>query len=108
VSAYGQNLRRWRIAVATHDVENPGHDPAFGIGLCRFDIDRLKLEVGEELWTGVTLYEDSGQPNMFRIMCNGEHDECDLRIKEARDLPQVIEPPERTRERERERELIPA
>lgn len=111
VSSYGSNLRRWRIAVATHDTENPGHDPAFGIALCHFDIERLDLEVGEELWDGVNLYEDSGQPNMFRIMCNGTHDECDMRIKEARERPQpleVIEPPERERQRESERELVPA
>jgi hypothetical protein len=108
MSAYGKNIERWRRAVATHDVENPGHDPAFGVALCHFDIQRLGLEVGEELWAGVNLFEDSGQSGLFRIMCNGTHDECDMRIKEARERPKVIEPPERTRERERERELVPA
>ena len=103
MSSYGSNLRRWRIAVATHDVENTGHDPAFGIGLCHFDIERLGLEVGEELWSGVTLFEDSGQSGLFRIMCHGTHDECDMRIKEGRELPKPVHAVSSP-----ERELVPA
>ena len=91
------NLRRWRIAVGTHDVENPGHDPAYGIALNPFDIERLGLAVGESLWSGVSLYEDSGGTSNFRILCDGEHaekipserDECDLRKKEGEPLKVV-------------------
>jgi hypothetical protein len=91
MTAYGANLRRWRIAVATHDTENPGHDPAYGIALSPFDIDRLGLEVGEELWDGVALHEDSGVTGNFRILCNGEHDECNLRVKEEREQEKPLE-----------------
>ena len=83
-TAMAANLRRWRIAVGTHDVENPGHDPAYGIALNPFDIKRLGLDVGEELWSGVSLYEDSGCTSNFRILCDGEHAEKESRVGVAR------------------------
>jgi hypothetical protein len=78
------NLRRWRQAVATHDVENPTHT-SFGIGLAHFDAERLGLEDGEELWPGIRIGVDGKTAGNFRVLCDGEHDECDLRIKEARE-----------------------
>jgi hypothetical protein len=41
-----KNLERWRRAVATHDMENPTHE-SYGIGLARFDLDRLGLDEGD-------------------------------------------------------------
>jgi hypothetical protein len=96
----GLNLRRWRQAVATHDVENPSHE-SYGIGLAFFDLERLGLTEGEELWPGYTVQVDGKATGNFRVLCDGEHDECDLRIKEAREAPP-------TDAVTRERELTPA
>ena len=82
------NLRRWRQAVATHDVENPAHT-SHGIGLAQFDLERLGLTDGEELWDGIHVQVDGKTTGNFRVLCDGEHDECDLRIKEARDAEPV-------------------
>lgn len=90
MSAMGKNLERWRRAVATHNVENPGHDPAYGIGMSNFDIERLGLTVGEELWDGVILLDDGKTTGNFRVLCNGEHDECDLRIKQEREAEEPV------------------
>lgn len=86
-----KNLRRWAIAIATHNVENPEHDPAFGIGLSFHDIGRLGLIPGEELWDGINVCEISIGAGQFRVMCNGEHDECDLRVKEAREAEKPVD-----------------
>lgn len=87
-SKIAKNLERWRRAVATHDVENPSHT-SYGIGLSQFDLDRLGLEDGEELWSGIRVEVDGGQTANFRVLCDGDHDECDLRIKEAREAEPV-------------------
>jgi hypothetical protein len=88
MSAMGKNLERWRRAVATHDVENPAHE-SYGIGLAYFDLERLGLTEGEELWPGIRVEVDGKASGNFRVLCNGEHDECDLRIKEAREAEPV-------------------
>jgi hypothetical protein len=67
------NLERWKAGVNAHDRENPSHDPAYGIGMSYFDIDRLGLDVGEELWPGVAIYDDGGTTGNFRVLCNGSH-----------------------------------
>lgn len=87
-SVMGMNLERWRRAVATHDVENPKHT-SYGIGLSQFDLDRLGLEEGEFLWAGIRVEVDSKTTGMFRVLCNGEHDECNLKDKEAAEVEPV-------------------
>lgn len=74
MSAMGKNLERWRRAVATHDVENPTHE-SYGIGLAFFDLERLGLTEGEELWTGYTVQVDGKASGNFRVLCDGNHDE---------------------------------
>lgn len=83
-SKIAKNLERWRRAVATHDVENPTHT-SYGIGLSQFDLDRLGLEDGEELWPEIRVEVDGKTSGNFRVLCDGDHDECDLRVKEARE-----------------------
>lgn len=68
------NLRRWRIACATHDVENPSHPPAYGIGISHFDMQRLDFEEGETLWPGVKIYVDGKTSGNFRVLCAAEED----------------------------------
>ena len=72
MSAFAANLRRWRMAVATHDVENPTHE-SHGIGLAFFDLERLGLEDGEELWPGYTVQVDGKASGNFRVLCDTEH-----------------------------------
>lgn len=85
------NLRRMRQAVATHDVENPTHT-SYGIGVSFYDLQRLGFEEGEELWDGIHIEVDGKGSGNFRVLCDGEHDECDLRIKEARESDRELEP----------------
>ncbi len=87
-SRIAKNLERWRRAVATHDIENPTHT-SYGIGLSQFDLDRLGLEDGEELWPGIRIEVDGKTSGNFRVLCDGDHDECDLRVKEAREAEPV-------------------
>ncbi len=84
MSAMGKNIERFRRAVATHDVENPNHE-SYGIGVSQFDLERLGFEEGEELWSGYRIQVDGKTTGNFRVLCDGEHDECDMRIKEARE-----------------------
>ena len=60
--------------VAAHDRENPGHH-TWGVGMARFDIERLGLEEGEELLPGIVLQADGGLSGQFRILCDGQHGE---------------------------------
>jgi hypothetical protein len=82
------NLRRFRIAVSTHDVENPTHT-SYGIGVSQFDLERLGFENGEELWEGIRIEVDGKTTGNFRVLCDGDHDECDLREKETREAEPV-------------------
>jgi hypothetical protein len=71
--AVAKNLRVFRIAVASHDRENPSHPPAYGIEMSPFDLDRLGFDEGEELWSGVTIHSKEGrQPYTFRTLCDYE------------------------------------
>jgi hypothetical protein len=69
-----KNLQAFRIAVNSHDRENPTHTPAYGVALSPFDLDRLGFDDGEELWPGVTIHADQGCTGNFRVLCDGEHD----------------------------------
>jgi hypothetical protein len=69
----GKLLERFAQGVAAHDRENPGHN-SWGIGMTRFDIERLGLEEGEELLPGIVLEADTGVTGNFRVLCDGEHD----------------------------------
>lgn len=70
-----KNLEAFRIAVASHDRENPSHDPAFGIGVSHFDLERLGFEEGERLWEGVTIARDGKATGNFRVLCGLNHGE---------------------------------
>jgi hypothetical protein len=100
MTAYSLNLRRWRIAVATHDVENPSHT-SYGIGLSAYDIERLGLEEGEELWSGIKLEAINVTSGNFRVLCNGEHNELKPRTLAEKEQQE-------TRAVSTERELVPA
>jgi hypothetical protein len=67
-------LERLAQGVAAHDRENPGHH-TWGIGMAQFDIERLGLDVGEEILPGIVLQADGGVTGQFRVLCDGEHDE---------------------------------
>jgi hypothetical protein len=68
----GKLLERFAQGVAAHDRENPGHN-SWGIGMTRFDIERLGLEEGEELLPGIVLQADNGVTGNFRVLCDGQH-----------------------------------
>jgi hypothetical protein len=73
-SKIAKNLERFAQAIAAHDRENPTHT-AYGIGLNPFDLDRLGLEVGEEILPGIHIEADDGVTGNFRVLCDGLHDE---------------------------------
>jgi hypothetical protein len=61
-------LERFAQGVAAHDRENPDHN-SWGIGMAKFDIDRLGFDEGEEILPGIVL-----QAGNFRVLCDGQHD----------------------------------
>ena len=65
-------LERLTQGVAAHDRENPTHR-TWGIGMAYFDIERLKLEEGEEILPGIVLQADGGVSGAFRVLCDGDH-----------------------------------
>lgn len=71
-SKIADNLRRFAIAIASHDRENPTHN-AYGIGLTPFDMERLGFEEGEQVVPGITIQADSGVTGNFRVLCDGDH-----------------------------------
>jgi hypothetical protein len=71
-SKIADNLRRFAIAINSHDRENPTHN-AYGIGLAPFDMERLGFEEGEEVVPGITIQADSGVTGNFRVLCDGDH-----------------------------------
>ena len=73
VAKMGKLLQRFAEGVAAHDRENPGHN-SWGIGMAKFDIDRLDLEEGEEILPGIVLQADGGGTGNFRVLCDGQHD----------------------------------
>jgi hypothetical protein len=66
-------LERLAQGVAAHDRENPTHH-TWGIGMARFDIERLDLDEGEEILPGIVLQADGGVTGQFRILCDGQHE----------------------------------
>jgi hypothetical protein len=84
-----KNLQRFAMAIAAHDRENPTHT-AWGIGLHPFDLDRLGLEVGEEILPGIIIQADEGVTGNFRVLCDAEHDE-QLEEEEAEVVEAVSE-----------------
>ena len=73
MSAVGKNLAKFQQAIAIHNRENPDHDPAYGIGMSAFDLERLGFDDGEELWPGVIIEVDGKTSGNFRVLCNGAH-----------------------------------
>lgn len=84
-SKIAANLQRFRIAVNSHDRENPNHSPAYGIGVSAFDLERLGFDDGEELWPGIRIEVDGGTSGNFRVLCDGEHDK-----EEAAEVEQEV------------------
>jgi hypothetical protein len=88
-------LQRFAQGVAAHDRENPGHN-SWGIGMAKFDIDRLGLEEGEEILPGIVLQADSGGTGNFRVLCDGQHEgEGEMEEEEVVDAvasEEVLEP----------------
>ena len=72
ISKIAENLRRFAIAINSHDRENPTHT-AFGIGLNPFDMERMGFEEGEVVVPGITIQADSGVTGNFRVLCDGDH-----------------------------------
>jgi hypothetical protein len=85
-------LERLAQGVAAHDRENPGHH-TWGIGMANFDIDRLGLEVGEEILPGIVLQADGGVTGQFRVLCDGEHDEGAVEEQEEEAVDAVASEP---------------
>ena len=57
-----KTLERFAQAVASHDRENPTHNP-YGIGLAHFDMERLGFEEGEGgAARNITIEADGGSP----------------------------------------------
>lgn len=72
---FAKNIERFRQAVRSHDELNPTHT-AYGIGLSFFDMERLDLEEGEILWSGIHVECDGKASGNFRVLCDGAHDEA--------------------------------
>ncbi len=92
-------LERLAQGVAAHDRENPGHH-SWGIGMTHFDIERLRLEEGEQILPGIVLQADGGVTGAFRVLCDGDHDReqeeaeeevVDAVAEEAREL-EIVRP----------------
>jgi hypothetical protein len=84
------NLQRFREAVFAHDRENPTHT-SWGVGLSRFDLDRLGFEDGEELWPGMVVRVDGGPSGMCRVLCDGQHTaDRDREAEESKQLTQAV------------------
>ena len=73
-SKIAKNLRAFQMAINAHNEQNPDHT-VLGLGLSSFDIDRLGLEIGEEILPGVPIQEINVTVGNFRVLCDGEHDE---------------------------------
>jgi hypothetical protein len=86
MTAIGKNLQAFGIGVASHNRENPTHPPANGIGVSSFDLDRLDFEDGEELWSGIIITVDGGTSGNFRVLCDFEEKNTDLKIVQGKKI----------------------
>lgn len=73
-SKIAKNLRAFQMAINAHNEQNPDHN-VLGLGLAGYDIERLGLEIGEEILPGVPICEINVTVGNFRVLCDGEHDE---------------------------------
>lgn len=73
-SKIAKNLRAFQMAINAHNDQNPDHN-VLGLGLSAYDIERLGLEIGEEILPGVPIQEINVTVGNFRVLCDGEHDE---------------------------------
>ncbi len=73
-SKIAKNLRAFQMAINAHAEQNPDHN-VLGLGLSGYDIERLGLEIGEEILPGVPIQEINVTVGNFRVLCDGEHDE---------------------------------
>lgn len=80
-------LERFAQAVYAHDRENPTHH-TWGIGMARFDIERLGLEEGEDILPGIVLEADGGVTGNFRVLCDGDHDQG--AVEEEEEVVQAV------------------
>jgi hypothetical protein len=88
-SKIAKNLQAFKIALNSHDRENPTHT-AHGIGLAHFDMERLGFDEGEEIFPGITMHADGGVTGNFRILCDGQHDEDLEREAEEADVVEAV------------------
>jgi hypothetical protein len=88
-SKIAKNLQAFKIALNSHDRENPTHT-AWGIGLAHFDMERLGFDEGEEIFPGITMHADGGVTGNFRILCDGQHDEDLEREAEEADVVEAV------------------
>lgn len=78
-----KNLQRFKIAINSHDRENPDHSSAYGIAMNNFDLERLGFDDGEEIWPGVVISADSGVTGNFRVLCEGNHTSSGEEVEEV-------------------------
>lgn len=86
MSAMAKNLERFVQAINSHDRENPTHT-THGLGLSGFDLDRLGIEVGEEILPGITIQQVDVPSGVFRVLCDGEHDAPGAELRAAEAIP---------------------
>lgn len=65
------NYARFRAAVADHD--SRCESPAYGIGVCAFDLERLGLDEGEIVVPGITIHVVNINTGHLRVLCSAEH-----------------------------------
>lgn len=83
MSTFGKNLAVFKKSMENHDKVND--HKGWGIGLAYFDLERMGLEEGEELWSGVTVHSDGKTAGNFRILCECEGDKPKSEEEEVTD-----------------------
>lgn len=76
-------MEAFQIAINSHDRENPDHPPAYGIGMARFDLERLGFEEGEEILPGIKIIVDGKTSGNFRVLCDYEAPEEKTKTTDA-------------------------
>ena len=82
------NLERFVIGIESHNRANPAHN-VLGLGLNIYDIERLGLDIGEEILPGIPIVDDEKLAGSFRIICDGSHTNEIEQESEVRDLDLV-------------------